>query len=546
MKNAKLRFSALVLALVMCFGLFVSCGDKGITLEGVKKDPYAAIMAGYEKYADALEVKYGKVFEVFDKLAKGTGTYSASFSIPDEGDMSVNAVYDNANGAYSGKATLGVMGFNTDINLWGDKNNIAVKAPALFGDTTYGVKFDTLETDLANSELISSITGGMSFDDLKATLETEAGIKWDDLKGVLSVEKWKTAFDKYIADTEAFMKAKEYTVAEENVKIGETDVTAISVEYVTTKEDSDKMNGLAIDMVKSVCGDILTATGVNLDEAMAESVTEDITGDITSKCYLNKSTGAIVAADVDYGEMGTAKLVFGADASKAIDMSVSVNLTLDGETVEVSATAKEVTEQGKGGFDIDATVKFDGEEHTVALDIVRNDADGKYEIKVSADGEEMGTIAGTLTYSAEEIKLTVDSMTSEGETTEIGLALSAKAGGTVEALPEYTNILSASAEELAGIIGMLGSAETPDFGSGDEYFYVDDPDVSVGADDFYFEPNGDVTFEDICRDLELNEEDTELFKKLCNGMTVAEIQTELESLEQLNMTVYDLIDMMKP
>ncbi|MBQ7828504.1 MAG: hypothetical protein IJ386_09615 [Clostridia bacterium] len=72
------------------------------------------------------------------------------------------------------------------------------------------------------------------------------------------------------------------------------------------------------------------------------------------------------------------------------------------------------------------------------------------------------------------------------------------------------------------------------------------PANTVNVDELYFEPNGDVTIEDLCAELELNEEDTRLFKLLCNGMTVAEIQTELETLEELGQSIYELIDMMKP
>ena len=71
------------------------------------------------------------------------------------------------------------------------------------------------------------------------------------------------------------------------------------------------------------------------------------------------------------------------------------------------------------------------------------------------------------------------------------------------------------------------------------------PANTANVDDLYFAPNGDFTFEDLCEELELNEEDTKYFKLLCNGMTVAEIQAEIETLDELGTSIYDLIDMMK-
>ena len=221
----------------------------------------------------------------------------------------------------------------------------------------------------------------------------------------------------------------------------------------------------------------------------------DAMGDVSTKVLLNKSTGAIVSMHMS-SENVKMDMILGEDVSKTVDIALDYELTLEGQTTSFAATVKEITDEGKGGFDIGVTIKAEGEEHTVALDIVRNDADGKYEIKVSVDGEETGTIAGAFTYSEDEIKLTVDSMTSEGETTEVGLTLSAKAGGTVEALPAYTNIFTASAEELEGLMTAIGSLMfTPDYGEyGDDYGDYTYDDI-YGDYGYYYDE--DVDFDEI-------------------------------------------------
>lgn len=530
MKKINLRFGAALLAIVMCFGLLAGCGKSGITLKKVQKDPYAAMVAGYEKYTDALEAKYGKAFDVFDKLSEGVGTYSAKLSVPEGGDIDISAVVDAKNGAYSAKASAGAMGVTMDASLWGDKNNIALSVPALLGNGTYGVKLDTLETDLEGSALLKSLTGGMSLDDIKGALESEAGIKWDDLKGMLSADKLTEAMNKYTSDMEAFMKGKTYTVAEESFKVGETDVPAISVAYTLTADDYKKIMDIYAEMLDSQFGSIFTAAGIDIKDEIESVMSEDgineFLGDsVSGKIYLGKKTGAVVAV-VTEAETLKATVCFGEDVSKKLDMSFDVEITADGETVGVNAALTDASADGKSGFELNAAVTVDGEEHKLTASALRNDADSKFEAKATVDGEEMGKIAGKLTYSAEEFTVTVDSVTAGGETTDIGLTVSAKLGGTVEAVPEYTNIITASEEDVSGILEALGSIGSSLGGMSSGGF---DSDLFPGGMD-----EGSIT--------EGGEKLT--IEDLYGDMTDEEIEQFLKDLEDLGMTTDDILDLL--
>jgi len=528
MRNTKLRFGAIMLVLIMCFSLFVSCEKYELKVEDVQKDPYGAIMDGTEDYFNSLCDRYDDSFAVFETLSESIGTYSIGLNVPDMGNVTLNAVVDPSAGAYSAKGQLSAEGMNLDASLWGDKSNIALSIPYVLGEKNYGVKLDTLEDDLANSELLESLTG-MTYDDLMQTLEDEMGFKLDDIKDIISIDKWKAAFEKLMADEKELFKNKEYTVLEETYKIGETDVPVISVEYTVTADDAKKSSELTLDMMESMFGKIFEIAGVSFEDVRAEMMAAETEfNDVKCKAYLGKDTGEIVAADVDSPDLMKGTVVYGEDVSKKFEMSFNIDYTMDvdaDEKLNLIGTVKEITEAGKSGFDIDATVKVGGEEHTVAIDIVRNDADGKYEIKMVADGEELGSVAGVLTYSDEEFKLTVDSITAEGETTEIGLTVSAKVGGTVEAVPAYTNVITAPVEELEDLLGIIESLMyTPDY---DDYYDDYYGDEYYGDEYYDGEYTGDLTID-----------------QMMEGMTQEEIDQFYKDLEDLGMTTDDILNML--
>ncbi len=473
MKFSKMKICAALLALIMCLGVFVSCGDDGVTVDSVKEDPYGAIMDGSTKYTDALADKYGDIFAVLDKISKGTGTYNVSLepvgedaeSLLAAADVDMTYVTDSVNGKYSGKMAVGAMGVSTEISLWGDKSNFVLGAPALLGEEKYGLKLDTFEADLKESELFALISGGMSYDEFKAELETQMGISLDDIFSMFSAENFTAGYEQYLKDIEEIVNGFTPEVTEGKY----TGVDAITVKYTLTADDIKKLSEAQSKMYENMFGKLLSWYGMDMDDLIGE--TEDIfTDGVVMSCHLKKDNGMIIGETIAFGDTMTADVSFGADVASKFEMKMVMDMTVEGETANVTMNIGEVTAEGKGGFDVDVAVKAADEEHTIALDIVRDDADGKYEAKFAADGEEMGSAAGTLTYSADEFKFTVDSITAEGETVPMNASVSAKAGGTVEAVPQYNNILDMSQADLqafAMLFDMMGSM-------GDEYEVTDE------------------------------------------------------------------------
>ena len=298
-----------------------------------------------------------------------------------------------------------------------------------------------------------------------------------------------------------------------------------------TKEDAQKSSELVLDLIETKFAKIFELAGVSFDDVRAEMMAEEIeTGDVKTKCYLGKNTGEIVAMDIDIPDTAKGTVVYGEDVSDKLEISFDFDITYEEEKSTLTGTIKEITDEGKGGFDIDVIVNMYGEEHTASMDIVRNDADGKYEIKLTADDEEIGTVTGVLTYADEEFKLTVDTITAEGETAEIGLSISAKVGGTVEAVPEYTNIITAPVEELEDLIGIIESLM---YSYDDDYYYDDEyyDDEYYDDDDYYYDDEyyDGITIEDLYGD-----------------MTQDEIDQFNKDLADLGMTTDDILNMLVP
>lgn len=490
------RPSAILLALIMCLGILYGCTEStGISVESVTKDPYTAVENGSKIYIEQLDARYGNAFAVFDKLAAGVGTYTMDVSVPSTADVNFKAVADGSTGAYNATLKAGSNGISTEFSLWGDKQNLAFKIPVLLGSGEYGVKLDTLEEDLNNSELITALTG-MTFDEIKSAFEESSEIRWDDLMTLFKAETWTEPFNVLANQADDFYRNKlTPTIAEDTLTVSEEEVSAITVEYNVSAEASESLGNELIAELENTA--LLTVLSRYADETAEEDESEEEAPEAeVCKFYLNKDTGTIMAAEFLYGEDEKIAVNYGKGASEAVDITVTMSMPMDEdsfsmETVEdpeelpfdMELTVKEVAEEGKRGFDVGLKYTFGDDELDAKVSVMRANADGKYEIKVTANGEETLSAGGALTYSDTEFTLTLDSVTVGGITSEIGLSLSAKAEGTVEAVPEYENILNMTVEDLEGLAGMFGGIMDSEDDPGYDEYPDESADIYEGLTD---------------------------------------------------------------
>lgn len=431
MKNTFKIFSLLMM-LLLCTALLVSCGD-ALSVKKVEADPYGTIMAASQKQVDAMADLLSGPEATLQKLAAGVSTYEAELSIPDAAKISLEVVADAKTGAFSGEAAVGAQGVSVTGELWGDKNQFALSVPMLLGDGTYGVKFDTFMEDLENSSTLAAF--GLSWADLKE----ELGVDIDGLMDGLSADKVKASFETYQAEAEAVMKDKTPAVAEDENGI-------ITVTYTLTRDDLAKYGEIAFHMVEDLLGDLMDAEEIDMDpENMPES--------LVYIYYLDKKTGDLTKVDMDMdGVKGT--VTYSTDAAKPMDIAFDVIVPVDGGLIgTLKGSLREVAEEGKSGLIYDFDIAIDGESTPITLSFIRNDADGKYEMKLAVADEGEMVIGGELTYTETSIRFTVDKISIPGEEINIGeFSFTAEVGGTVEALPTYKNVLNLTTADLTAIL----------------------------------------------------------------------------------------------
>ncbi len=489
MKNL-FRVTALLLMVVLCLGMLASCGD-ALSLKDVEKDPYAAITAANQKYIDAIDAKYGKVLDAFDKMKDGVASNELKVEVPEVGNIAMNIVSDAATGAYNGKLSVGAEGISAEAKLWGDKNNIALSIPALLGDKNYGIKLDTFGEDIKKAPIIEAM--GMTYDDLVAALEAEMGIKLDDIKESFKVEDIENVYKKYVTDVEAIIKGKTPTVAEETV--GEVEV--ITIEYAITKADFEKVVGFTVDMYKSLIGDMAATLELDFDEIMSEfkdSIAEENI-DFKYKYYLVKKDGSILKSDFIAPDV-IATMNFSTDSANPFNLTIDMKMKEDGEEIgTANITVKESDDEGMAGVYVDMKIESESEKMTGGFSFILNTSSHEYEFEVIADGTALVAANGELTYSENEFGISVDSATVGGETVELGISYTAKAGGTVEAIPEYSNLVTMGMDAYEALItefteSELGSVIMALAGSSDDYYddeYYDDEYYDDYYDDEYYD-----------------------------------------------------------
>lgn len=500
MKSMKLRFGALVLAIIMCLGMLAACaksddndGDtekstkkadktaatttadgtetesadkddddkdeddekapttNGDVLESAKTDPTGTLLSGSEEYLNDI-IENSDILSAFPDAANGVSTYNIGITIPEMGDVKMNAVVDMDNFDFSGNLSVKAQGITAEASVWGNSDNIALKVPFLLGEKAYGIKFSTLAKDLESSTLLEAL--GIDIDELKAEL-ANSGISIEDLMTIFDAERISAAADNFMNKIVGICNEIDTNVAEETITVNGKDVNAVAIEYIITKEDITAFAEAYVEVLKEVIGESMaSAINMNTDDLLSE-LTESIKMDSPAslKIYLNKDTGVLSAIKLTVDDDKYLTITLDA-AADSFDVDIAIELVDGDEVNTITIFIDEVKESGKDGFTMEIATS-DEEAEKMALSFVRNISDGKYELKAMTGSETELSANGTLKYDKNSFELTVDSISTDGETIELGLSIGIKAGGTVEKLPEYTNILNMTMEELQAIAGKL-------------------------------------------------------------------------------------------
>ena len=471
--KTRLRVFSFLLALIMCISMFASCSkdegkdrdekdektedvadggndsedpgdeedkdkDESVTLADPEDEPYEAIAQAYGFLAEDLVDSYLRMFAVIPGIVSDTATYTVAFD--NYGiEAGLNVVVDPAKGKASGNVSFEYDSFSADADIWlGDE--IVVSLPELLGDDAYGIRLSTLLEDLEDSWILDA-TGADSVDELLEMLMDEAGVDMSMIEETLGL--FSSLEDS--VDTDAL----EDSVEELLDYLGELDTetekdgSSYDITTTVTGEDVAEMMVIYVDIIEAIYGGMLEQMGMDFDDLYGDlEDSMDEIRDSEGKLVLNhriakngKLEGMNFTIIEEDGDESVLEISF------TDDDGIGFEIVVDGDTVAELVPATGTSE----GFTFTA---MDGE----GVLVFERSKSGELVISAEADGDVVFELNGKLDYSDDKFELTVDTVEADGDEMEIGVTVSAEAGGKVKAVPDYVNLVSMSMAKLEALI----------------------------------------------------------------------------------------------
>ena len=416
MKNY-FKLLAVGIALVLCLFAVTSCG-KGISVDDVTADPLAAVETAYEKYADAIDGKYGKFFDAFDEADTEASRQKLTFSMKDLGDAEIGMDVD-AEENYAADIKISVSEIDANLKVWSDGEKLAISLPELLGNDKYGVNLSTLKDDVKESPMFNDEFTFEDFQDaIKDLVEDSFDMSVDELMGNLQNNVDGEKLEKYADDVKKTIEDITPVVAEESVG----DVDCISVEYKIAK-----------DTIEDIWSDLIDTLKATLPDAeITDSTDYDTLKDITVKFYIVKKSGAIYKTVLTVGE-SKVKIDYSADLNNPLNITFSV--IADGE--EVIAELKEEATLENVDISLDVKIKGDDAEYTGGASFGFDVKNKTFELNIVADGSEIFALSGDLEANDEKFEISLDKILVNGDDIGVKFSYSIKSGIELDVEEEH-------------------------------------------------------------------------------------------------------------
>lgn len=474
----RIRISALMLALALCFSLVLASCDK-LKQKDLEKDPVGQIESAVRTTSEGLSERV----DLFDVLRSAREKGVVSFKL-DNGELGIAAegksAYDSGSKRFSGQFSLSANGDNVSLDAFADDTRVAVSSPELF-EGVYGIDISTLENDLRESGI------------LKAFRLDEDGIlgaisRMTEALNADGDSDLAETFEKTVSDVKARLDGAEHTVEKKDVTVcGET-LKAYEVAIRLTKTDlADIFDIIKKDtepfenvfekltaFMPSTEDGSFDAEGLKdaFDEAIDTLKKDDNEANADLTFILGPENAELLAVRFEGGSkiggdssefefsldlgaepaksdkaIGAAKFITVTDG---VENRRDVSFTLDRADSEKGFSRKltvKTTEQIDGvtdGFDYVIDFGYDKETKTYECtlgSVFRYDADGtsgetRSDVSFGGPLEYTDT---SLSFGVKNVKVTEDSA-SLFETEDLGLSVSVAPYEEVGAMPEYTNI----------------------------------------------------------------------------------------------------------
>ncbi|MBQ6789637.1 MAG: hypothetical protein IJO81_05575 [Clostridia bacterium] len=437
MKNY-FKLLAVGIALVLCLFAVTSCG-KGISVDDVTEDPLAAVETAFEKYADAIDGKYGKFFDAFDEVDTEASRQKLTFSMKDLGDAEIGMDVD-AEENYAADIKISVSEIDANLKVWSDGEKLAISLPELLGNDKYGVNLSTFKDDVKESPMFNDEFTFEDFRDaIKDLVEDSFDMSVDELMGNLQNNIDGEKLDKYADDVKKTIEDITPVVSEESVG----DVDCISVEYKLTKDEVKDIIDDFMDTLKAELEDIMP------DVDFSDTTDYDDIDDISLKFYIAKKSGAIYKSVMTSGE-DKITVDYSADLANPLNITLSGNA--DDEKVIATLKEEATTQSVDICFDVKAT--DENGERTSGASLNYDVKDKTLEIEVVSDGSAVFSTSGTLEVSDEKFAVSLDKIIVNNDDVDVKFSYSINTGAevNVEDMPEYKDITDMDEDDFYALI----------------------------------------------------------------------------------------------
>ena len=478
----KVSLISMLVVLILCVAM-VFTGCNGMSAKSVSKDPEKQIVESMQKTMAAIGLTTS------DVLAKAMEKGEITIEL---GNDVKTTLYTNAEKKqYVDHLFIKDQdsGQKVDLDLYYKDKEIAIEAPAFFGEGAYGVNLNDFKKDLKDSILLEMME--TDYD----TFMDENEEAFDKLMELLdelgktenkSLLELKTEIDKV-------MDQVQVTASDAEIEIDGTKIKVVDVTYAMTTEHIRDLTEVFFDwyddQLKSFeemdASDLIELeSDVDIDDIRdeLEDVLDEIDGTCNITFSINTENEYISKINVDMdGEVDEENITvdmtitLGADPSKTNKMSLVVNMTNpDGDEAEMSIVYEKVKDEGSK-YEADITFETDGFGDDVEMEInVKYDRDTKdFRVTMEANDSEL-EINGA--YEGTESKLTVEieTISVDGDEEEVGLKLVAEAtdGKSMPDMPKYENLLKMSEEDFLEL-----AEKIEDLSGGVEPEHPDKPNV---------------------------------------------------------------------
>lgn len=395
------------------------------------------------------------------------------------GDMMTNVLYvDMANLKLVDQLSMNIEGTELSAQLYLNEHDLVVALPEMLPDA-YGVSFDTLMEDLPNSaiwgmmgityeEFVAQLAA--SLDDAMASLE-DMMQSMDDLESMFSdAEKYLDSLT--VALTEALENVEQTTTTGQANIYGQY-VDAQIITYSVDSAAMEKMTNILLDWCAENADGLagLLADGEITGQSIVQAITEAKnevssffdSADLEASLVLNFNPETNYLMSIDGSFAGT---VDGEDGG------IYLNLTLGEDPTQSNLYTFKMHDHNNDGISVSfgyetvnttttysltaSTIVAGDAADALILSLSYDTASYKYAVSLTADGEAFA-VNGICKVTEEAFEFTIDSVTANGDVTEINLRLVAEAisAGEIPNAPSYINLLQMSEVDLTSLLMKL-------------------------------------------------------------------------------------------